>query len=92
MLYMISSQSVTDGVSLSVSTSKLVYRKLLFLDNKLTLIRQLTQQQLEQFLSVIHELFYLSGKFCIFEDKSLRRIGYIIVSYGMTQSAILPVT
>jgi len=31
--YMISSQSVTDGVSLSVSKSKLVYSSLIFLDN-----------------------------------------------------------
>jgi len=33
MPYMISSQSVTDGVSLSVSKSKLVYSSLIFLDN-----------------------------------------------------------
>ena len=33
MPYMISSQSVTDGVSLSVSKSKLVYNSLIFLDN-----------------------------------------------------------
>ena len=32
MPYMISSQSVTDGVSLSVSKSKLVYSSLIFLD------------------------------------------------------------
>ena len=38
MLYMISSQSVTDGVSLSVSKSKLVYSSLIFVDNKLTLL------------------------------------------------------
>jgi len=33
MPYMISSQSVTDGVSLSVSKSKLVYSSLIFLGN-----------------------------------------------------------
>jgi len=33
MPYMISSQSVTDGISLSVSKSKLVYSSLIFLDN-----------------------------------------------------------
>ena len=33
MPYMISSQSVTDGLSLSVSKSKLVYSSLIFLDN-----------------------------------------------------------
>jgi len=38
MPYMISSRSVTDGVNLSVSESKLVYSSLIFLDNKLTLI------------------------------------------------------
>ena len=38
MPYMISSRSVTDGVSLSVSKSKLVYRSLIFVDNKLTFI------------------------------------------------------
>jgi len=40
--YMISSQSVTDGVSLSVIKSKLVYSSLIFVDNKLTLICLLT--------------------------------------------------
>jgi len=33
MSYMISGRSVTDGVSLSVSKSKLVYISLIFLDN-----------------------------------------------------------
>jgi len=46
VLYMISSQSVTDGASLSVSKSKLVYSSLMFVDNKLTLISILTQHQL----------------------------------------------
>jgi len=36
MPYMISSRSVTDGVSLSVNKSKLVYNSLVFVDNKLT--------------------------------------------------------
>jgi len=41
MPYMTSRQSVTDGISLSVSKSKLVYSSLvfcIFVDNKLTLI------------------------------------------------------
>jgi len=42
MPYMTSSQSVTDGISLSVSKSKLVYSSLIFVDNKLTLICLLT--------------------------------------------------
>ena len=33
MLYMISSWSVTSGISLSVSKSKLVYSSLIFVDN-----------------------------------------------------------
>ena len=69
MLYMISSRSVTDDVSLLV-----------------TLMCLLTRQQLLQFLAAIHKLFYLSGEFCIFEDKRLRRIGRV------TQSTFLPVT
>jgi len=36
MLYMINCRSVTDGVSLSVIKSKLVYSRLIFVDNKLT--------------------------------------------------------
>jgi len=46
MLYMISSQSVTNSVSLSVSKSKLVYSSLIFLDNLLTLICLYTKQRL----------------------------------------------
>jgi len=46
MPYMISSQSVTDGVSLSVIESKLVYNSMVFVDNKLPLICLLIQQQL----------------------------------------------
>jgi len=38
MPYMISSRSVTDGVSLLVIKSKLVYSSLIFVDDKLTLI------------------------------------------------------
>jgi len=47
MPYMISSRSVTDGISLSLSRpkSKLVYSSLIFVDDKLTLICLLTQQQ-----------------------------------------------
>ena len=37
---MISSRSVTDGVSLSVIKLKLVYSSMIFVDNKLTLICQ----------------------------------------------------
>jgi len=46
MPYTISSRSVTDGVSLSVSKSKLVYGSLIFVDNKLTRICLLTQKRL----------------------------------------------
>ena len=42
----ISSRSVTGGIRLSVSMSKLVYSSLIFVDNKLTLICLLTQQRL----------------------------------------------
>ena len=84
MLYMISSRSVSDGASLSVTKSKLVYNSLIFVDRKLTLIYQQNSDQ-QQFLTVIHKLFCLSGEFCIFEDKRLRRM------WCMTQS-ILPVT
>ena len=38
MPYMISNQSVTDGVSLSVSKSKLVYSSFIIVDYGLTLI------------------------------------------------------
>ena len=79
--YMISSRSVTDGVSLSVIKSKLVYNSMIFVDNKPTLICLLIYSNEQQFLS-----FYLSGEFCIFEDKRLMQIGH------MTQSMILPVT
>ena len=46
MPYMIISRSVTDGISLSVSKSKLVFSSLILADNKLTLICLLTSQQL----------------------------------------------
>ena len=54
----------------------------------LTLAHNYTKQSnaKQQFLSVMHKLFNLSGEICIFEDKSARRMGY------MTQSTILPVT
>jgi len=42
MPYMMSSRSVTDWISPSVSKSKLVYSSLVFVDNKLTLIGLLT--------------------------------------------------
>jgi len=42
MPYMISSRSVTDGICLSVTKSKLVYNCLIFVDNKLTSICPLT--------------------------------------------------
>jgi len=38
MPYMVSSQSVTDGVSLSVIKSKLLFSSMIYVDNKLTLI------------------------------------------------------
>jgi len=46
MPYKISSQSVTDGVSLSISKLKLVYSSLIFVDDKLTLVCLLTWQRL----------------------------------------------
>ena len=46
MPYILSNRSVTDGVSLSVIKSKLVYSSLISVDNKLTLLCLLTQQQL----------------------------------------------
>ena len=42
MLYKISSRSVTDVLSLPVSQNCMVYSSLVFVDNKLTLIYQLT--------------------------------------------------
>jgi len=45
MPYMTNIQSVTDGISLSVSKSKLVYSSFICVDNKLTIICLLTQQQ-----------------------------------------------
>jgi len=82
MLYMINRQSVTNGVTLAVSKSKLVYHSFVFVDNKLT------QQSVtvSQFLSALCKLCYLSGEFCIFEDKSVRRMGHT------TQSTILTAT
>ena len=37
-MYMISSRSVTDGVSLLVIKSEMVHTSMIFVDNKLTLI------------------------------------------------------
>jgi len=80
---MISSRSANDGVSLSISKSELIYSSLIFIDNKLTLICLLTEQQL---VTVSAPLFNVSGEICIFEDKSARRMGC------MTQSITLPGT
>jgi len=67
MPYIISSRSVTDGISLSVSKSKLVYSSLIFVDNKLALICLLTKQLAT--VSIRHrqvdKLIYLTGEFCI---------------------------
>jgi len=55
MPYMISSRSVEDGVSLSLSKSKLVYSSLIFFDNKVKQICLSAQQQLVT-VSVRHKL------------------------------------
>jgi len=90
MLYIISSRSVTDGVSLSVSKPKLVYSRMIFVDNKLTLIRQLTKQLLAHTKQTVHvcytQVVLLIRHVLHLEDKSPRRMG------RMTQSTILPVT
>jgi len=57
---MTSSRPVTAGISLSVSNSKLAYNSLIFVDNKLTLICLLTQQQLLT-VSVRHAQVIFSG-------------------------------
>jgi len=75
MPYMISSRSVTDGVSLSVSKSKLVYSSLIFVDNKLTLICLLTSQRLVTVSVRNTHVINLSGEISIFEDKSAMRMG-----------------
>ena len=74
---MINRQSVTNGVTLAVSKSKLVYHSFVFVDNKLT------QQSVtvSQFLSALCKLCYLSGEFCIFEDKSVRRMGHTTINH-----------
>ena len=79
---MINRQSVTNGVTLAVSKSKLVYHSFVFVDNKLT------QQSVtvSQFLSALCKLCYLSGEFCIFEDKSIKQMGC------MTRSNIFALT
>ena len=66
MLYMISSQLVTDSASLSVCKSELVYNSLIFVDNKLTLTCQ-------RLVTVsVRNTQDLSGEISIFEDKSAR--------------------
>ena len=69
MPYMISSRSVTGRVSLSVGKSKLVYSRLIFVDNKLTLICLLTQQQSAtvsvrnaQVISLVRRVMHLWGQ------------------------------
>jgi len=47
MPYILNNRSVTAGVSLLVIKSKLAYSSLISVDNKLTLLCLLTQQQLE---------------------------------------------
>jgi len=78
MPHMIRSQPVTDSASLSVIKSKLVYSSLIFVDYKLTLTCLVTQQQYRNsfcLLYISHKLFYISGEFCILEDKRVRWIG-----------------
>ena len=86
MLYMINSRSVTDGASLSVSKSNLVYSSLIFVDNKLTLSCLLTQQQLAT-VSVHYTQVILN----IWRVLHLR--GQTSKASGCkTQSTLLPVT
>jgi len=80
------SRSVTDGVSLPVIKSKLVYSNLIFVDNKLTLICLLTKQQLATVSVRYTQVILLIWRLLHFEDKRLSRMGC------MTQSTILPVT
>ena len=57
MPYIISSRSVTDGISLSVSKSKVVYSSFISVDNELTLISSLIypKTQRRQFIiNVLH--------------------------------------
>jgi len=68
------------GIRLSVRKSKLVYSSLIFLDNKLTLICLSTQQQLITVYVRHTQVIYLSGDFCIFEDKSARQMGRVTQS------------
>ena len=65
------SRSVTDGISLSVSKSKLVYSSLIFPDNKLTLVCLLIKQRLvtvsvrnTQVIQLIWRDQHLSGQKC----------------------------
>jgi len=82
---MISSWRVTDGVSLSVSKSKLVYSSFIFVDNKLSHL-PITRQQLvllsvrnTQVILLIWPVLHLSGQKCK-------------TNGALTQSTILSVT
>jgi len=82
---MISSWSVTDGVGLSVSKSKLVYSSFIFVDNKLSHL-PITRQQLvllsvrnTQVILLIWPVLHLSGQKCK-------------TNGALTQSTILSVT
>jgi len=61
--------------SRSVTKSKLVYSSMIFVDDKLTLICLLIQQQLAKVSVRYTQVILLSGEFCIFEDTRLRRMG-----------------
>jgi len=85
MPYIISSQSVTDGISLSVSKSKLMYSSLIFVDNKLTLICWLTSQQLATVSIRYTQVILLNWWVLQLWGQTSKAIGC------MTQSTILPV-
>ena len=82
-LHIISSRSVTDGVSLSASKLKLVYSRLIFVDNKLTLMCMLQSVKVSlryaQVILLIWRVLHLRGQ----KSKENRR---------MTRSTNLPVT
>ena len=89
MPYMISSRSVTDGVSLLVVKSKLVYTSMILVDNKLTLICRPYINIVttgNSFCPLYTSYFTYLVSSLIFEQKPSRQIG------RMTQSTILPVT
>ena len=67
MPYMISSWTVADNASLSISKSKLVYRSMIFVNNKLTLIcQQLATVSVRhtQLILLIWRVLHLWGKKC----------------------------